>query len=170
MAARLSLRNNGGFTLTEVMTSVMLLAGFFGSIFELNTVCFRYVNASKENVAAIQGVQDRLETLRSLAFTDLSSASYMTTLLTTPSNTAALAQRVVETVTISDYPNGSPSVTYSRAAGASVTPGVAWSGGASFGTATNMVRVNVRYNWTTTFGNRARSEETESLIAGGIKK
>jgi len=45
-----------------------------------------------------------------------------------------------------------------------------WSGGASFGTATNMVRVNVRYNWTTTFGNRARSEETESLIAGGIKK
>ena len=148
----------------------MLLAGFFGSIFELNTVCLRYVNASKENVAAIQGVQDRLETLRSLAFTDLTSASYLTTLLTTPSNTAPLAQRVVETVTISDYPNGSPSVTYSRAAGASVTPTVAWGGGASFGSATNMVRANVRYNWTTTFGNRARSEETESLIAGGIKK
>jgi hypothetical protein len=76
----------------------------------------------------------------------------------------------VETVTISDYPNASPSVTYSRAAGANVTPTAAWSGGISFGAATNMVRVNVRYNWTATFSNRARSEETESLIAGGIKK
>jgi len=170
MQFRLQRRFEGGFTLTEVMTSVMLLATFFGSIYELNTLCFRYVNASKENVAAIQGVQDRLETLRSLAFSDLTSASYLTTLLTTPSNSAPLAQRVVETVTVSDYPNGSPAVTYSRAAGANVTPTTTWTGGTSFGSATNMVKVNVRYNWTTTFGGRARSEETESLIAGGIKK
>lgn len=170
MTLRLPLRNIKAFTLTEVMTSVMLLAGFFASVFELNTVCLRYVNASKENVSAIQGVQDRLETLRSLAFTDLTNASYMTTLLTTPSNSAPLALRVIETVTMSDYPTGSPKVTYSRAAGASVTPTVNWTGSTSFGSATSMVKVNVRYDWTTTFGGRARSEETESLIAGGIKK
>ena len=152
------------------MTAVMLLTGFFASIYELNATCLRFVNASKENVAAIQGVQDRIETLRSLAFTDLTTASYIMTLLTTPSNTAPLAQRVVETVTISDYPSGSPNVTYTRAAGVSVTPTAAWSGGTSFGSSTNMVRVKVRYDWTATFGQRARSEETECLISGGTKK
>jgi prepilin-type N-terminal cleavage/methylation domain-containing protein len=170
MGLRVAQRQDKGFTLVEIMTSVMLLATFFGAVFELNTVCLRYVNASKENVAAIQGVQDRVETLRNLAFTDLTSASYMTTLLTTPSNSAPLAQRVVETVTMSDYPNGTPAVTYSRAAGANVTPTANWTGGTGFGSTTNMLKVNVRYNWTTTFSGRARSEETESLIAGGIKK
>jgi len=160
----------GGFTLTEVMTAVVLLATFFGSVFELNTVCLRYVNASKESVAAIQGVQDRIETLRSLAFSDLTSVSYMTGLLTTPSNSAPLAQRVVERVTITDYPGGSPSVTYSRAAGANVTPTASWTGGTSFTSSSNMVRVNVRYDWVSTFGGSSRSEETETLIAGGIKK
>jgi type II secretory pathway pseudopilin PulG len=163
-------RYEDGFTLTELMTSVVLLAGFFGSVFELNTVCLRYVNASKENVAAIQGVQDRLEVLRSLAFTDLTSTSYMTTLLTTPSNSAALAQRAVETVKLSDYIAGSPSVTYTRAAGANVTPTISWSGGASFPSTTTLLRVNVRYDWTTTFAGRSRSEQTESLISAGIKK
>lgn len=166
----ISPRRNAGTTLAEVMISTMLVAGFFSTIFELNAVCLRYINASKENVAAIQGVQDRLETLRNLAFTDLITESSMTTLLTTPSNSASLAQRAVETVKLSDYPSGSPSVTYSRAAGVSVTPTVSWSGGAAFPSTTNMVRAAVTYSWSVTFGGRARTETTESLIANGVKK
>ncbi len=161
---------NAGTTLTEAMVAVLLVAGFFSSVFEVNAVCLRYINASKENVAAIQGVQDRLETFRSLAFTDLESASYMSTLLAVPSNSAPLAQRVVETITISDYPSGIPSVVYSRSAGLSITPTVSWTGGSSFRTTTSMLRTNVRYTWTTTFSGRSRSEETESLISTGIKK
>lgn len=159
-----------GTTLPEVMISAVLIATFFASIFEVNAVCLRYVNASKEAVAAIQGVQDRLETLRNLAFTDLIAPAVITPLLATPSNSAVLATRVVETVTISDYTSGSPSVTYTRPAGASVTPTVAWTGGSSFPTATTLLKVNVKYTWALGLGGRARSEETEAIISNGTKK
>jgi len=56
------------------------------------------------------------------------------------------------------------------AVGANVAPTASWTGGTSFGTATNMVRVNVRYDWASTFRGRARAGVTESLIAGGTKK
>ena len=44
---------------------------FFAAIFEVNAICLRYIDASKEAVAAVHGVQDRMEGLRNLAFTDL---------------------------------------------------------------------------------------------------
>ncbi len=150
--------------------SAVLVGTFFASIFEVNAICFRYVNASKEAVGAIQGVQDRLETLRNLAFTDLIAPAAVTPLLTTPSNSAPLAARVTETVTISDYNTGSPAVTYTRAAGASVTPTVAWSGGSSFPTSTTLVKVNVKYAWTLGLGGRVRTEETEGIVSNGTKK
>jgi hypothetical protein len=33
-----------------------------------------------------------------------------------------------------------------------------------------MVKVKVKYTWRATFGGRQRSEETETLVAAGIKK
>ena len=48
-------------TLSEVMVGLVLLAVFFASIFELNAVCLRYIDATKESVAALQSVQDRAE-------------------------------------------------------------------------------------------------------------
>src|SRR6476469_8444955 len=110
-------------TFPELMISVVLIVGFFAAIFEVNAACLRYIGGTKENVAAIQGVQDRLETLRSMAFTDLLSATKMTTTLTTPSNGADFTiSKVTETVTLTNYPSGSPTVTYTRTPGSSVAP------------------------------------------------
>jgi hypothetical protein len=33
-----------------------------------------------------------------------------------------------------------------------------------------LVKVNVKYTWNATFGQRAQSEETETLISDGTKK
>jgi Tfp pilus assembly protein PilV len=159
-----------GDTLPELMMSVVLIVGFFAAIFEVNAVCLRYINATKENVAAIQGVQDRLETLRSMAFTDLKTASTMTTTLTTPSNGADFTLGVTETVTLTAYPAGSPSVTFTRGPGATVTPALAWSGGTAFNSATTMLKANVKYAWNMTLSGRARTEETETIISTGIKR
>src|SRR5712691_11237968 len=75
-----------GATMPEIMVAALLLAVFFASIFELNAVCLRYIDASKESVAALQLVQDRSEALRNLAFSDLTNASYVQNLLNSPAN------------------------------------------------------------------------------------
>src|SRR5947199_8115084 len=62
-----------GTTLSETLVGIVLLVTFFASVFELNAVCLRYIDATKESVAALQSVQDRAEMLRNLAFTDLTS-------------------------------------------------------------------------------------------------
>ena len=66
-----------GSTLAETLVAATLVGAFFVTIFEVNAVCLRYIDASKECVAAVQGVQDRIEGLRNLAFSDLISPSYM---------------------------------------------------------------------------------------------
>lgn len=153
------------------MISVVLIVGFFAAIFEVNGACLRYIGATKENVAAIQGVQDRLESLRSMAFTDVLSATKMTTVLTAPSNGADFTiRKVTETVTLTNYPSGTPSVTFTRSPGSTVTPTITWSGGSSFPSTTTMVKASVRYNWSLTLSQRARSEETETIISTGVKR
>src|SRR5437899_2672529 len=107
-----------GTTLVETLVAATIVAAFFVSIFEVNAVCLRYINASKECVAAVQGVQDRVEGLRNLAFTDLTSPDYMinpqptpsgspsgprSMTLVYPSNSYTLAARVSEAVTVSCY-------------------------------------------------------------------
>jgi hypothetical protein len=59
------------------MVATMLVAIFFASIFELNAVCLRYMDASKESLAALQSVQDRSEALRNLAFSDLTTTAFV---------------------------------------------------------------------------------------------
>ena len=161
-----------GVTFPEVLVSVMLLAVFFASIFEVNAVCLRYINASKENVGALQGVHDRIERLRSLAFTDLTSQTYMTTLMTTPADSSRFVLTPTEIVVLTDYATGTPSVTYTRNPGASSTPAVTWSpsGTSSFPSTTSIVKATVTYNWSTTFGSRSRTEQTETIISTGVKK
>src|SRR6188508_1122782 len=91
-------------TLPEIMIGVVLLVTFFASIFELNAVCLRYIDATKESVAALQNVQDRAEVLRNLAFTDLTNTTAVRTLMATPPNEASFAQKATETVKISAFP------------------------------------------------------------------
>ncbi len=154
------------------MTSVLLIATFFASIFELNAVCLHYIEASKERVSALQAVHDRIETLRNLAFTDLTSESYLTTLLTTPANGSSIASKVTEVVTVSDYSTGLPSITLTRTPGATVIPSVVWNslGALSFPSTTTLVKANVSYSWNMTFTGRPRTEQTETIISDGVKK
>jgi hypothetical protein len=182
--------HQAGTTLAETLVAATLVGAFFVTIFEVNALCLRYIDASKECVAAVQGVQDRVEGLRNLAFTDLISPAYMmnpqpTPLgspsgprpmsLVYPSNSSDLAARVTEEVTVSGYPSGTPlpggtpTVTYTRSPGAAVYPSASPATAPDFSN-TTMVKVKVKYSWTATFGGRQQSEETETLIAAGTKK
>jgi hypothetical protein len=88
-----------------------------------------------------------------------------------PSNSSDLAARVKEEVTVSAYPSGSPSITYTmdRALGSVVSPSAAPNTTGDFST-TTLVKLKVKYTWNAVLGHRQLIEETETLIAAGTKK
>jgi hypothetical protein len=188
--------SQAGTTLVETLVTASIIAAFFGAIFQMNAFCLRYINAGKENVAALQGVQSRLETLRNLMFddrngnTELNNATYLQAVLTVPAdapypcinNTTDpnynacdpninssdfVKNKVTETVTLSDFSNGRVIVTYTRLPGANVTPTYTPSN-PNFNNVT-VIKANVMFSWTTTFG-RTMSEQTETIISAGNKK
>lgn len=150
------------------MVAVLLLAGFFATIFEVNAVCLRYIDATKETMAAFETIQDRGETLRSLSFTDLTNSTYVSNLLSTTANASDFAKNVTETITINDYNTGTDTATFVRSAGATVTP-TASSSGATPGSS-GVVVVNVKVDWAMTLGRRSRTESTSFIVADGTKK
>jgi Tfp pilus assembly protein PilV len=157
--------------MVETLVAAILVAVFFATIFEVNAVCLRYIDASKESVAALQGVQDRLETLRNLAFSDLTNATFVQNLMTTPSNGSDFAQKVTEVVTISAYPTPDASNTQiARGPGASVTPAINSTDASLANQPGKLVKVNVTYTWTMTLGGRSGTEQTETIISSGTKK
>ncbi len=153
------------FTLVEVMVATMLVAIFFASIFELNALCLRYIDAGKESLAALQNVQDRSETLRNLAFSDLTTTSFVQNLMTTAANPAPFSQKATEVVKISKYPTASGVTQFTRSPNGSVT-----TNSVASALGTGLVKVDVSVSWTMTLGRRARIEQTTSIVSNGTKK
>src|ERR1044071_8548826 len=142
--------HHGANTLAEVLVALLLVGIFFASVFELNAVCLRYIEAGKEAVTAITAVQDRTEVLRNLAFSDLTSASYLQSLLATPPNDSGLANRATEVVKLQAYPtsNGPRQFTRSNATVTMTQSSPAPNLG------NNLVQVDVSLTWPATFGQR----------------
>ena len=155
-----------GFTLPEIVVAATLVAVFFLSIFEVNGLCLRFISASKENVGATEAVHDRLEQLRNADFSTLTTVSSMKSFLTQPANSSPLANKAIETVTVSNYPSGSPTITYTRATNGTVSSVPAT---ADFSVST-LVRVDVANQWPATFGNRTGATQTSTVISQGVKK
>jgi Tfp pilus assembly protein PilV len=154
-----------GTTLPETLVGLILLATFFASVFELNAVCLRYIDATKESVAALQSVQDRSEMLRNLAFVDLTSTAAVQNLMTTPPNAAPFAQKATETITISAFPTPNGVTRFTRtAAGTVTTDSVATDLGEE------LVKIDVKVVWTMTLGGRLRTEQTSNIVSNGTKK
>ncbi len=184
--------------MVETLVASTLLAAFFATIFELNAVCLHYVDAGKESLAAVQGVQNRIDALRNLAFSNLTDSSYLQSLMATPADVPPgcdpspsatpqpcnpatyssdfIRNKVTEVVTLSAYPTPNANNTQiTRGPGALVTPTINSTDstlaqcGANSG-ATCLVKVNVTFTWSMTFGGRAASEQSETIISAGTKK
>ena len=167
-------RPESGTTLAEVLVAATVCAIFFGGVFELNAVCLRLINASKEGVAATECVQDRLEQLRNLSYATLVDTGKLTDLLTTPPNASSLPLRATETVTLSRFQNGvatGPFITFTRGPGASVPPvHTPNPGGAVDFTNVSLVEADITYNWTSALGAISHRETTSTIISDGAKK
>jgi Tfp pilus assembly protein PilV len=151
-------------TFPEVLVAILLMAIFCGSVFELNAVCLRYIDSSKEAVAALQSVHDRAEVLRNLSFTDLTTAATVQSLLTSPANASDFCKKATETVTIAAYPTANGTTQFTRTPDGTVTLN---STATDLGT--TLVQVDVSTSWNM-LGGRARSEQTSTIISNGTKK
>lgn len=159
------IKGQAGLSLPEVMIAVTLLSGFFASIFELNAVCLRYIDATKESIAALQSVQDRCEALRNLAFTDLTTASYVSNLMASPANPSDFLKKATEVVRIRAFPTAGGVTQFTRSpSGAVTTDSIATNLG------TGLVQVEIINSWNMTLGGRARSEQVTTIISNGTKK
>src|SRR5690349_14593814 len=154
-----------GLTLVEIMFAVLLVAAFFGSIFELNAVCLRYVDATKESISALQSVHDRCEKLRNLAFSDLTSSSYLQNLMATAANSSDFCSKATETVKLRAFPTANGVTQLTRTPQGTVTLN---STATDLGS--SLVQVDVSTTWNMTLGGRARSEQTSTIISNGTKK
>ncbi len=154
-----------GTTLVETLVGLLLLVIFFASVFELNAVCLRYIDATKESVAALQSVQDRAEMLRNLAFIDLTNPTSVQTLMLNPPNAAPFAAKATETVMISAFPTPNGVSQFTRTpSGTVTTDSVATDLGKE------LVKVDVSVAWTMTLGGRSRTEQTTNIFSNGSKK
>jgi hypothetical protein len=135
------------------------------SIFELNAICLRYIDASKESVATLQLVQDRSEVLRNLAFSDLTSTSFLQGLLASPANGSDIARKITEVVKISQYPTASGVTQLTRNANGTVT-----TDSLATDLGKTLVQVDVSATWNMTLGGRPRSTQVTSVVSNGTKK
>ena len=156
---------NRGATLPKALVGMVLLATFFASIFELNAVCLRYIDATKESVAALQSVQDRAEMLRNLAFTDLTKTAVVQALMANAPNAASFALKATETVKLSAYPTPNGVTQFTRSPG-----GVVSADSVATDLGQELVKVEVSVAWTMTLGGRARTEQTTNILSNGSKK
>jgi hypothetical protein len=154
-----------GTTLSETMVGLVLLVTFFASVFELNAVCLRYIDATKESVAALQHVQDRAEMLRNLSFTDLIDPTAVQNLMATAPNAAPFAQKATETVAISAFPTANGVTQFTRSPNGTVTMD-----SVALDLGKQLVKVDVKVAWTMTLGGRLRSEQTTNILSNGSKK
>lgn len=154
-----------GTTLTEVLIAVLLFAIFFISVFELNAVCLRYIDASKESVAALDLIHDRTEVLRNLAFSDLVSTAYLQGLLSAPANGSDFARKTTEIVKLSQYPVAVGVTQLTRKGDGTVT-----TDSTAIDLGTSLVQVNVSLTWNMSFGGRSRIVQLTTIISNGTKK
>src|SRR5216684_8987117 len=107
-------QSNAAMTFPEILVAVLLLAIFCASVFELNAVCLRYIDASKESIAALQSVHDRCEVLRNLSFSDLTTQSTVQSLLANPPNGSDFCKKATEVIKISAYPTANGVTQFTR--------------------------------------------------------
>ena len=154
-----------GTTLVEILIATLLLTSFFASLFEANALCLRFIAASKQSVGAIEAVQARAEVFRNLAFSDLTTTSYVRNLLTTAPNTSDFVKSATEVVKISAYPTANGVTQMTRA-----TDGTVSLDSTATSLGTTLVKVDISQSWTGVLGGRQRTEQTSLIISNGTKK
>ena len=148
----------------------MALTGtFMSAVMMLHTTVLGVLRTAKDNAAASQALQERVEQMRIANWVQITDPNHITTKLMAEKNrsadTLALA---VETISVAEYPENllATPLRVSRQNGVTKLE----SSGSSLKNA-RMVRVDIAINWQGFPNKRQRARATTAVIAkGGITK
>jgi type II secretory pathway component PulJ len=152
--------SRAGFSLLDSLFALALGAIFFGALYLLTSQCLYLLSSGRETTLAQESLQDRIEQLRNCTWPQITDANYIANnVLNTPSNDAAFLAAATETATINAYPTAlSPAIQVTRSA-STVTIGSSNSAIAN----SDLVRVDIVLNWTSSPGRRAMSVGTSTV-------
>ena len=155
------------FTLAEVLIAIAVCVLFGAAAFATNERLLIALKSQKETTAATMVLQQRMETFRSTAFSNIGTASYVqANIVANPTGSEAPLRNLTETVTVGVYPSdGSATNTIVRN---SYNPsGNITSTNSGLRTMTSgLLRVDILLSWTGANG-RARSRQLSSLFGIG---
>ena len=96
-------KNQDGVTIVEVLLASVLIFIGLGSIFEMNTHSIELLRATHLTAASTQMLQERVETIRSKVWPEVSNSTALAILMQTPaqSEVEMNAPALTETITLS---------------------------------------------------------------------
>ena len=159
-----------GFTLAEVSVAIAIVALFGLAAFATNQRLLIGLRAQRETAAATMMLQERMETLRALTFSNLTDSSYIGSSVINSKTTSELPLgSLSETITISAYPSdGSTSNQWVRdttyPSGHQTATNTTLS--TSHGGAQTVVQADVLITWTSPNG-RTRTRDLAAIFGIG---
>jgi type II secretory pathway pseudopilin PulG len=158
------------FTLAEVLIAIAVCVFFGAAAFATNERLLIALKSQKETTAATMVLQQRMETFRSTAFSNIGTASYVqANIVANPTGSEAPLGNLTETVTVSMYV-GDPAVgsaTNTIVRDSSHPSGNITSTNSNLAKMTwGLLRVDILLSWTSANG-RTRSRQLSSLFGIG---
>ena len=161
---KIKFESTRGFTFVENIIAMGVVVLFFSSLYAVNSQCLYLLSSGRGAVFAEQALQDRMESLRSCTWFNLTSASYLqNNILNTTTTAGANLGQPTETIMVDTYPT------------ATGTPIQVTRSGRTASTTSNnlsivnsdpgLVRVNIIITWTQGTGSRVRTQSTTSIIS-----
>jgi type II secretory pathway pseudopilin PulG len=159
--------SESAFTLAEVLIAITVCVMFGAAAFATNERLLIALKSQKETTAATMVLQQRMETFRSTAFSNIGTASYVqANIVANPTGSEAPLGNLTETVTVGVYPpDGSATNTIVR--DSSHPAGNITSTNSTLASKTSgLLRVDILLSWTSANG-RTRSRQLSSLFGIG---
>jgi type II secretory pathway pseudopilin PulG len=157
------------YTLIEVCLAMALVGTFMSAIMMLHTTVLGVLRTAKDNAAASQALQERIEQMRIANWVQITDPTYIATKLMVEGNRSAGTLTLpVETISVLEYPEKllATPLRVTRQNGVAKLD----SSGSNLKDA-RMVRVDISLTWQGFPHKRQRARATTAIIAkGGISK
>lgn len=167
-----SSKSNGfsAFSLAEVMVAIAVCVIFGGAAFATNQRLLLALKAQRETTAATMMLQERMEKFRGFSYSNMADSTYVNTnIIQSATTSEAVLPNFTETVTVSGYlgrggslGDGSAKNAWNRTS----TSNSQTSTNSTLATSYDLIKVDIKLDWTTAAG-RARSRELAAIFGKG---
>ena len=168
---KISSSGPGAFTLVEVLIAIAVSALFGLAAFATNERLLVALKSQKESTAATMMLQERMETFRSLSYSNVCDTSYVSTnVVSTATTSEAALGKLTEQITVSGYvldPNGTASTHSNQWQRNQTYPsGNAIDTNSTLATNYDLVKVDVLLTWTSANA-RTRTRDLAAVFGKG---